>query len=193
MRLLKRYLPGMAAALLLLSAPANAAQVFGIDKGTPVSDVNVIKDLGEGYYIIEVPKTVSFFETYVTFATENTGVCMLRGLGKDHERDGYGIDVREDFDKIRSALDKKYGKSELYSGLRSGAIWDEVDEWVMAIRQNERYHQAAWEPEDVEGIVDILLDVNATSSNDSYISLQYRFDNIDSCLADIENEDSSGL
>ncbi|MBL3587429.1 hypothetical protein JMM61_18960 [Rhodovulum sulfidophilum] len=180
-------------ALCLSLATAAHAQAFGIEQGTAIDKLPVVEDVGDGYYLVEAPNPVSFFESYVVFATENAGACIVRGLGKTHERDGYGLAVRDDFENLQAALDEKYGKGEMHSALRRGAIWDELDEWVMAIRQNERYHQAEWRPEQETGVNEIILTVKALSSDDSYVVLQYRFANELACDDEIASKDRSGL
>lgn len=179
--------------LLICLSKGAYAQAFGITQGAPINSLSVLDDYGDGYYSIEVPNPVSYFESYVAFGTQDAGVCLVKGIGKTHKRDGYGIEVRQDFDELRTALDEKYGAGETHSGLRTGALWDDVDEWIMAIFQNERYHQAEWELGGAEGIDDIILSIAALSSNESYAGLQYRFANMAACQNEIAEVDKGGL
>lgn len=188
-----KFWPGLVAVAVTLSPAAATAQAFGIEMGTPVSELDIVHDAGDFYFIVNPPQTVSGFESYIVYAAPEAGVCVVRGLGENYERDGYGISVRERFQELKELLDKKYGGGVLYDGLRPGALWDEVDEWVMAIRQNERYYQAEWEVNDAKGVDDIIMSVEALSSDVSFIALQYRFSNFEDCQGEARAEDSGGL
>lgn len=186
-------LAARATLLVFFSPSLGLAQAFGIEMGSKASELAIVEDIGDFHYVVEPPRPVSGFESYVVIATPETGACLVRGIGEDFLRDGYGMDVRDKFDELRSLLDENYGQGELLSGLRQGALWDEADEWVMAIRQNERYHQAEWDVNDEDGIDDIILGVEATSSDSSWLALQYRFSNMDDCDAEAKAEDAGGL
>jgi len=181
----------------VFSATAVSAQAFGIEMSKPLSELEVTDDLGDGFFIVVAPRPHSEFESYVVVATDETGVCMVRGVGKDHDNDRFGLSVRDSYSSLRSALKKRYGKYERVEFLRSGALWDDSDEWVMSIRQNERAHQAVWEEKSGSelsaGLKDIILEVSATSSDTSWIALQYRFDNMDECDRILAEQDESGL
>ena len=182
---------------LSFSATSAAAQAFGIDKATPLSELDVSKDLGTGSYVVAAPSPHSEFETYVVQATDQTGVCLVRGIGKDHDNDMFGVSVRDKFSSLRSALEDRYGDYERVEFLRSGALWDGQDEWVMSIRQNERAHQAIWAQEygsDLPTALNqIILNIAATSSDSSWIGLQYTFDNHDECERVLAKQDEEGL
>lgn len=143
--------------------------------------------------MISPPRSVTGFEGYAVYATPQTGVCMIKAIGADFERDGYGTNVRDRFEELNGLLNNKYGTGELLDYLRAGALWDEVDEWVMAIRQNERFYQAEWLVGDDNGIDDIIMAIRALSSNTSYISLQYRFANMEDCRAEAQEVEAGGL
>lgn len=169
------------------------AQVFGIEAGQKIESLDIIDDIGDGLYSVEVPTPVSkYFEEYVVLATPKAGVCMVRGIGKTIYNDAYGEKLRRDFSELRKLLERNYGNSELVSFLKNGALWDEPREWTMALRQGERIHQAEWDNEvgstfavDME---DIILSAKALSSDSSWIALQYRFSNIRDCRAEIDLE-----
>jgi hypothetical protein len=176
---------------MLSSAPA-AAQAFGISAGDKVETLDVVRDIGEGKYLVNVPSPHPEFEVYRVTASDTAGTCLVVAAGVDHDRDRYGDSVRAAYEKVAAAIDKRYGKGLEYDHLRSGALWDDRDEWVMAIAQNERSLQMAWTPEYgsdlTDDITEILLTVNASSSSSSYLHLQYRFANYDACSAEISSQ-----
>lgn len=178
-------------------ATSASGQAFGIAKGTDIESLSVEDDLGDGRYVVAVPKPHPEFDDYVVKAVPEIGVCIVRGIGQNHTNDRYGSSVRSAFGKLKSALDQRYGATETFDYLKSGALWDEGNEWVMAIHQNERYYQSSWDEDSgselPSGLVEILMTVNTTSSDSAWIGLQYRFDNDDECNAVIAKTNQSGL
>lgn len=182
----------------LLMMPASAlAQAFGIQQGMSVDKLDVVQDLGTGQYVVNVPKPHSEFETYVVSASDAEGVCLVRGVGRNHDNDRYGQSVRTAFGKLEGALEDQYGDFTKRDFLNAGALWDETDEWVMAIRQNERVYQSVWQAQfgsDLpDSVVEIILNVDAVSGSSAWIGLQYRLANFDECQQELEALDSQGL
>lgn len=181
------------AAIITLVPSTLFAQAFGIEIATPVNELDVLSDLGNFYYSVNPPRTVSSFKTYIVYATPEAGVCVVKGIGENFERDGYGINVRSRFEELKELLDKNYGNGQIHDGLRPGALYDEIDDWVMALLQNERYYQAEWKVDDPDGIDGIIISVEALSPSASYIALQYRFANIEDCRDEAKAKDAGGL
>ena len=117
-------------------------------------------------------------------------------ISKPFENDRYGHGIRSWMDGIRSALNGKYGASDDFGFLRPGALWKEPQDWVMAVRQNERQHGFAWKDatagED-EDFALIQFWVEATSSRESFAILEYRGRNFDACVAAIQAEENSAF
>lgn len=178
--------------------PTNlSAQAFGIEMGVSLSELEGAEDIGNGNYVISVPRPHSEFESYVVVLSETTGVCMVRGIGKNHNNDRTGINVRTAFDTLEAALKKTYGAGEQTNWLQPRALWDGAHEWVMSIRQNERLFGTDWTVTDgaelPEEIKAITMQIRAVSSDTSYIVLQYRFSNFEECDREIKAQDASGL
>ncbi|MDO5643635.1 MAG: hypothetical protein Q4G26_14775 [Paracoccus sp. (in: a-proteobacteria)] len=186
-----------AMAMLFIMVHAAFGQAFGVEMGTRLADLSVQKDLGQGRHEIQVPQPHPEFESYIAQATDETGVCLVRGIGKSHDNDRFGIAVRGAFAGLNRVLQDRYGESAQGDFLRPGALWRDSGEWVMAVRQNERVHQAVWKRDygaDLpETLNEIILSVMATSSDSAWIALQYRFANVADCEAIIDKVASSGL
>lgn len=70
-----------------------------------------------------------------------------------------------------------YGTSELLDFLFPGSIWDEGDDWMMGLRQDERFYFAFWDRESgsilPEDIKEICLGAKALSGSKGYLVLEY--------------------
>lgn len=179
--------------LLFLSATDASAQAFGIEKGTPIESLQVVREVRPSEFMIAVPKPHSEFESYVVIAPPEVGVCHVRGIGKDHDNDRYGSSVKSAFTKLSSALSNTYGANDNYDFIRNGALWDGADEWVMSIRQSERTYATFWTETLPAGLESVLLGVEALSSDTAYITLGYDFDNRDECDRIRDSQNESGL
>lgn len=182
--------------LICFASAAHADGPFGIAQATPINQLTINREIAPGRFVIEVPRKHPEFESYIVSASKTHGVCSITGVGKDYENDRFGLNVREAFGKIREQLERRYGRSEEVFFIRSGALWDSSNEWVMSIKQNERAHQLSWERgKNIadETINDILLTVKATSSDSSYLTLQYRFLNNEACREEIDRAAEDAL
>lgn len=195
---MRYYLQMFIGMFCLMLAPAQTlAQGFGIQQGMSVDELDVVEDLGTGRYVVNVPSPHSEFALYVVWASDGHGVCLVRGVGKDHDNDRYGQSVRTAFGKLEGALEERYGDFKKRDFLNAGALWDGANEWVMAIRQSERVYQSVWEAQygsDLpDSIVEIILNVDAVSGSSAWIGLQYRLANFDDCQRELDALDSQGL
>ena len=187
--------------LCLSSSTALHAQAFGVQMGVPVSKYQA-RVAGDGTdpnaFRITVPEPNSEFEGYLAFATPQTGVCKVIGLGKTHANDAYGTETRSAFDRFRSALVARYGKSSDYDFLRSGALWKEPQEWVWSIYKKERTMTSFWIPS--SGAVlpaelsAIRLDARSINpASGAYLVLDYEFANFAQCKKLMDQRDNTGL
>lgn len=164
-----------------------SAQAFGVQMGQKAENLKTLENLGNGSYKINAPLPHPEFEGYVAVVGPTTGVCLVRGVGKNHANDKFGLSIRQKFTELETALQKNYGRFLKTDFLRSGSIWRESSEWVMAIKQNERAYEAAWDKTEgsklPDGLTEIILYVAAADSSTSWIGLQYRFSNNSACKA----------
>lgn len=169
---------------------------FGIDMGTPLSNLESTEQ-GNKIVLDSVPNPHPDFDTYVAWGANSTGTCLVMAISSFFENDAYGTKVRSSYEKFKSALTAKYGPPILsVDRLAVGALWDEPRDWVMAIKQNERFYGDSWElvePETHEGISGIEMQIVALTSNASAIKLFYKFENFDACEAAMEAEANSSF
>lgn len=190
---------GIAAALVLGVALPTAAnsQAFGVRMGAPVSDYGgYLAGTRRGYYYkITPPQPNSEFDFYSAFATPETGICKVSGIGKDYTNDAYGSKTKAAFANIKAALVSKYGSSTDYDFLHAGAIWKAANEWNWSIYKNERSLSSYWLDASSlpAGVATLGLNANAVQSSAAYIVLNYEFTNFQKCLDIMKQSDSRGL
>lgn len=179
--------------LLLCSSPVCADGAFGIEIGQSLSELDVEAE-GSNPTLSSVPNPHPDFRTYSVMATENTGVCVIIGISKLYENDRYGVTIRNDFDKFTEALSQKYGVAELIDQRKVGGIYDEADDWVMSIRQNELVFAATWDsPNDAPDLDYLELRIFAIKSHTTVMKIMYKGSNFFDCEAEIEEENNSSF
>lgn len=130
-----------------------------------------------GYYYITPKNTHPDFERYLVRIDIDEGVFFIKAIGKDISDNKYGTNTKSKFDDIRKGLERTYGKSELTNILMPKALWKDADEWLMSIRQSERFYMAHWDTKVgsliPQGYESIYLAVDATSSTKGYLVIEY--------------------
>jgi len=127
---------------------ASADSAFGIEYGGPVPVVAVEVEGEKNYYKISTPpKPHSLFESYRVRASAETGVCYISAIGISFENDKYGTTGKKQYEKVSTALSKKYGKHagawEEYVG---SGMWDEPDQFAYSLYSKDREHSRWWKP-----------------------------------------------
>lgn len=83
-----RYVCSIVVLVLAGALPLPAlAQPFGIQAGTPLRQLEVIKEVGPFEYKVKAPRPHPEFESYVVIVTPGQGVCEVLGVGIDYEND----------------------------------------------------------------------------------------------------------
>lgn len=168
-------------ALVVFGLPVFAGP-FGLDMGMTFAEVTSVcttepVPVGNNLYTVTPPNPHQDFETYVVQIHPTYGVYFIKAIGKRVTTSVYGTELHSAFTKIVTALEKTYGPAKTYDILRPGSIWDEPNDWMMALRKQERFLAAYWEerPEDLyQGdILNLGVMVDAISTNIGRIYLEY--------------------
>ncbi|MCD0156303.1 hypothetical protein [Deinococcus sp. 6GRE01] len=190
---------------LALGTCAHAAdmadiQPFGIKPGTSIDQLikmGATPSSTPGYYRInKVPTPNSAFEFYTIKASPKQGVCRISGVGVTIKNDPPGSSTRNSFNSLKAALVSKYGSSEDFDFIDSNSIWKNSNDWMMSIKEEDRYLTSFWKPGDSKGLPEgyaIMLNASALNSTDGWVSLAYEFPNMKACTAEINLNKGDGL
>lgn len=121
---------GVVIAQAMLFCGVSSAQAFGFGMGTPVSSLKGAEIANEDgplktYKLETAPFPHSEFSSFMVLATEREGICKVAGIGRDHQNDADGYDIRAAFDALSDGLKAKYKGGRKYDFLHRGSIWDE--------------------------------------------------------------------
>lgn len=148
------------------------------------------------YFLDKPPIPHDQFESYVVKIGEKSGLCWIKGIGKSIASNGYGLQLKGEFDEFETKLDKRYGVHERTDFLMPASIWKDPQDWMMGLVKADRYLMSAWKggktslPNDLSTIA---LIAQAESSSSGYLALEYSFSNKEACDTEIKQVDDSGL
>lgn len=165
---------------------------FGFNIGSDINIHDCEKIDSPGKYSCKAKKEHPDFESYGVEYYPETGICWIKGIGRNIEFDSYGVSLKAVVDKITGQIESVYGKStDLSDFISYNALWDDADEWMMAVRQGERYYMTSWESDEgyipTKNVDKIFIAAQALSSDVGYPVIEFYGDNYEQCK-DISNE-----
>ena len=172
---------------------------FGLDMGMTLEEVSGVCErkpthISDDRYYIKPQKAHPLFEGYVVWINEEYGLYYIKGRSKEIGSNDYGTEVKQEFAKLLSPLERKYGKFNHTDKLAKDTLFRDDKYWMMAIAEGSRTYEAHWEAAEnnvqgFEGLVSIATGVKTTSTNIAYIWIEYGFmnamqgfDNLDDVL-----------
>lgn len=205
---------------LILATPIIARAYdgpFGLKEGLSIAELKqIVPDLSKTksanvYKSATTPKPYPEAQGYYFFVTENAGLCRVSMTVDVDNVNSFGDQLKTALNVLASALKGKYGKPT-YSidGVQKGSLWTEKRYWMMGLVKEERTLELSWfdasgttekerkkskrtYPDLPNNISYISLNANALNSTSGWVSLQYTFKNIDSCVAEEKAQANSGL
>lgn len=165
-------------------------QLKAVDPGIEKQDEN-------NYKMTKVPKPHRDMESYFVTISPTSGLAKVGALSADIFSNGYGFDVRSKYESLRDALAEKYGEYREIDMLMPGSIWDDPDDFMMALLMEERYLFCVWAPDNGVTLPSYLsgvaLSTNGLNSNTAYLSLDYEFSNFAVYIEELKKKDSDSL
>lgn len=191
----------LALIVLALIAPVAHAGPFGLEKGMRLEAVQRVATLKQVepyvYSTPRLPESHPIFKDFRLIITPNHGLCKFVAWSDGINTSVYGDELRQVYDNIYSALERKYGSNLKFDHLNAGSIWDERRDWMMGLYKKERTLSTYWDEEEKSSLSDqlqaVTLKAIAVSQNVGLISVTYEFDNAASCLDFVRQTDNSAL
>lgn len=182
--------------MILLFITAALAGAFGIEMGTPIASLDHADSKGENVYLVSsVPKPHAEFITYAVIGTKELGVCKVMGMGRPHEGDLSGSEIRTVVSDLVSALTAKYGRPKEYDFLHAGSVWKEVGDFSMSLLLQQRTLSYSWirTPELPEDLTAVALNAMGVSRSATGVNLSYEFSNFEAYATAREKANTDGL
>lgn len=187
----------LAWALATTAAATAQGGPFGVEMGTPVDQLTIIRKLSNTYYIISPPLKNSRFHKYAVLTTPQRKVCLIGGIGVSIPNDPSGLALKAEYANLHEALTKKYGESTFNDLLLEEAIWKEPSQYALSLSEDERFVSSFWSNKQGStlppGLESITLEAHSDDGRETHVSLTYRFSNIKECLPSPSPKDDEAL
>lgn len=159
---------------------------FGYVMGQSIDRLGLEKMDRPGYYRTSTPpKPHDDFESVVIEAYPETGICLIRGVGKDIDGDGSGATVRGKVQELAEALATRYGEGKKLDNCSGGDVQCDSQFWMMTLEGGERYYGYEWmrqtEKMKTSDIGSIDVGARAGSISTSYALIEYNSSNKATC------------
>jgi len=169
-----------------------ASAPFGIEMGSPVSTVTVVREMAQGKYYITPPKPHPQFETYLVQASPTYGIVWIKGITSDLLNDSYGNSALAMMDKLRAQLESRYGPGNKTDFLMPDALWTDPRDWAMGLLEGERAHHCLWQrPENrdlPDDLASIFLGIGALDNTTTNVVLEYASTSLEAAERELDNE-----
>lgn len=178
---------------------------FGLESGLTKKNIEdmtgeelkPVENVPNLYTSQSLPKNNADFAVYGLLISPKSGLCEIRALGKSVDTDSYGLALQSKYKELLSSLSSIYGNPEKTDFLLSGSIWKDPQDWMMALNKKERFLSAQWKETSAtpfkNNLTSVSMEARANGSSKGYVFLQYDFNSIDACNAEIEDAKKSSL
>jgi hypothetical protein len=160
---------------------------FGLEMGMSLAQVKEScgdrepVPVADDRYQIVPQKVHPSFIMYIAWINETEGLYYLKAISSNISTSSYGIDLKNEFIRIKNSLDKNYGQDSTIDALLPGSIWNEPGDWMSGLVHKERYLLTSWNKESGAALPDsitaILLQASADDTSTGSIQLEYEFAN----------------
>ena len=186
--------------LVLALNSVSTAGPLGLEMGMTLSEIqSKIKLKSISPYTFSaatLPDGHPDFDDYRLTITPQHGLCKLTAWTPDIRTSVYGTDVLSEFDNYFKVLSTKYGIAKRFDFLRSGSIWNERKDWMMALLKKERTLSAFWIDDKItmpDNLSGINIEAYANSRESGMIAISYEFKNAESCIGWIKANKNAKL
>jgi hypothetical protein len=165
---------------------------FGVTMGSPISKYRTCEKAEQaGWYTCNtLPRSHASFELYIIQATPKLGVCFVKGVGKDVNRDPRGVRTRAEIEKLAGQIAQTYGAhTRIRDTLASRSELKGIDEWTLGIEEEERTFSYDWTggsyPHDIDSI---HIFASATDAQTGYAVAEFYFKNHRLCDDELDKQ-----
>jgi hypothetical protein len=160
---------------------------FGLKMGLTLSQLKMIdpnmseRKIDSVYEMTTVPIPHVDYEAYWVMMSPDSGLCKIIAVSRIIKTNPHGTDVEKMYKSHRDAIAGKYGQYLEIDDLMPGSIWDEPEDFMMALVKKERNLLSIWGTKASSNMLNdieaIGLQVKAHASDSGQIMLTYEFHN----------------
>ena len=177
--------------LLFICSLSVFAGPFGLDIGMTIEDVtkacggNKPEYISDDRYYIQPVKSHPLFEGYAVWISETEGLYYIKGISREIPANSYGTEVKQEFARLLSPLERKYGKFSKTDKISNDTLFQDEKYWMTAVAEGSRTYEAHWTADENNfekfgGLTTISAGVRTKATysiTKAYIWIEYGFAN----------------
>lgn len=174
---------------------------FGLKMGMTV---NQLKNMGcnpiqikQDYYVINVPKPLSIFNTYTVRISPNHGLYFILAITDTIESSPNGFELKQIYYDLKNRLISKYGNCRYVESIQNGSILTEPSEWMLAMNCHQAMYLSAWGDTTTnklpKNLKEIGLGINVDDILHGEVAVSYCFKNQDMCEKELKAIEDNAL
>lgn len=178
--------------LFLISASVFAGP-FGLKMGMNLDEIvqacggEQPEYIADDRYMIHPTKSHPLFEGYVVWVGETNGLYYIKGISREIKTTGYGTEAKQEFEKLLSPLEKKYGRFQKINKISRDSLCQDEGDFMRSIANGGRTYEAHWQAtseniSEFDGLKTIAIGIKTRAtyiSDEAYIWIEYGFSNQD--------------
>lgn len=176
---------------------------FGLAAGISPADLKnlgfVESDAAPGVFTGKPPKPLDGADSYFVMATPTTGVCRIRATVDVDTVNGSGDQLKAKADQLAETMGTKYGKhSSKVTYIGEDVYKRNPQYWMLGLKEESVMYAYDWSAGKTEkslpdGLANIEVSANATSTSQGYIAIQYTYGNFSQCQGERKQQQATSL
>ncbi len=142
------------------------------------------------------PKPHPQLSDYLAMSSPTEGLCKVVGVSTV-ESNRFGHQVSERVNMFVAALTAKYGQpSFTRDRVLDGSLWDDPEDYMMGLLEQDRLVVYVWDPDKVElpgDLRTIAVMAEGLSTSTARISVGYEFENMQACSEENKRKSNEAL
>lgn len=151
--------------------------------------------ISDDRYYIQPVKSHPLFEGYVVWISEAEGLYYIKGISREIQANSYGTEVKQEFAKLLSPLERKYGKFAKTDKISKDSLYQEDKYWMSSLAEGSRTFEAYWsvnedDSEKFGGLTTISIGIRTQATyitDKAYICIEYGFANAVSAFDNLDD------
>lgn len=187
--------------LLFVYSLSVFAGPFGLDMGMTIEDVtkacggNEPEYISDDRYYVQPVKSHPLFEGYVVWISETEGLYYIKGISREIQANSYGTEVKQEFAKLLSPLERKYGKFTKIDKISKDSLFQEDKYWMSSLARGSRTYEFHWTADEnnfekFDGLTTISIGIRTQATyitDKAYIWIEYGFANAVSAFDNLDD------
>lgn len=129
----------------------------------------VVKSSAHGITFNTAPNPHADFELYTVFFSPAKGLLKVSAVSKDISTGDDGSELRDTFNRLKSALETKYGRSKMLDDCKGSDVSCEPQFFMMQLLEKNRSLFTLWQ------VPAIVLEAKALGIHKGFVRLDYEF------------------